>query len=122
MTKKLFVTVALLIGIIAGGMVFSSFMAPKDEKNNDVTQITMNDNWKKFREGVAYCDADNGTCVGTGNVYVNTDTYQIQFRILDSKYDLTEYTGKDGYNMRFWHKKDNKYYYVYIYIPASAFN
>lgn len=121
MTKKIFVTATLLVAIIASAMVFSSFKAPKE--NTTISKIEMNaSTWKKFREGVAYCDGDKGTCMGTGDVWVNTDTYQIQFRIGNGKYDLTEYTGKDGYNMRFWHSGADKYYYVNIFIPRSAFD
>ena len=123
MKKNLFVTVVLLIGIIASGMMFSSFTTPINEQNTSVTKnTTSDDNWKKFREGVAYCDADKGTCVGTGDVWVNTETYQVQFRKGGNCYDLTEYTGKDGYNMRFWDNYKKCYYYVYIYIPRAAFD
>lgn len=113
---------AVLVGMTAGAMMLSAFTTPKQDAKTEYSQIKMNDSWKKFREGVAYCDGDKGTCVGTGDVWVNTDTYQVQFRKNGNKYDLTEYTGKDGYNMRFWDGGAEKYYYVNIYIPAAAFN
>ena len=114
---------AVLVGFTAGAMTLSAFTTPKQDAKTktESSQTKMNDSWKKFREGVAYCDGDNGTCKGTGDVWVNTDTYQVQFRIGSARYDLTEYTGKDGYNMRFWHKTHECYYYVNIYIPAAAF-
>lgn len=122
MTKKLFVTATLFIGMIAGAMVFSSFKAPKEEKSTNAAQIQMNDSWKKFREGVAYCDGEKDACMGRGDVWVNTDTYQVVIRIGNVNYDLSEYTGKRGYNMRFWFSPNEVYYYVNIYIPAAAFN
>lgn len=123
MKKNLFVTAILLIGMIAGAMVFSSFKAPKQEKNTNVKQIEMQGPWKLFREQVTYCDGDTGRGIGKGNVWVNTETYQVQMRIGTSqtKYDLTEYTGKDGFNMRFWHDTAQTYYYINLYIPAQAF-
>lgn len=121
--KKVLLTMVVLVGMTAGAMTLSAFTTPKQEAKTECSQNKMNaDNWKLFREGVAYCDGDTGTCVGTGDVWVNTETYQIRFRKSATNYDLTEYTGKDGYNMRFWDGGAKKYYYVYIYIPAAAFN
>ena len=120
--KKVLLTMAVLIGMTVGAMTLSAFTTPKQDSRTEYSPTKMNDdNWKKFREGVAYCDGDKGTCMGTGDVWVNTETYQVQFRKGGKKYDLTEYTGKDGYNMRFWDGGDSKYYYVNIYIPAAAF-
>lgn len=118
--KKIVLTLVMFVCLIANAMVLSSFVVPKQEN----TQIKASgDNWKKFRENVPYCDADGKSCVGYGIVWVNTDTYQIAFSIdgYSTKYDLSEYTGCDGYNMRFWHKGNSKYYYVNIFIPKSAF-
>ena len=78
----------------------------------------MNDDWELFRSNVAYCDGDNDRCMGTGDVYFNTRTYQFKIDVFHDnnhyKYDLTEYTSKEGYNMRFWDTKKSTYYYVYI--------
>ena len=102
-------------------MLFSSFVAPKQECSQ--IEMNANDNWKLFREKVPYCDVDKKTCVGYGKVWVNTETYQIAFQIdgTSTKYDLSEYTGYDGYNMRFWYKTSSKYYYVSIFVPKSVF-
>ena len=121
--KKVLLTLAVLVGMTAGAMMLSAFTTSKQDAKTECSQIQMNDdNWKLFREKVAYCDGDKDVCVGQGDVWVNTDTYQAQIR-LSTGYclDLTDYTGKEGYNMRFWHTGDKKYYYVYINIPASAF-
>ncbi len=125
--KKVLLTMAVLIGMTAGTMMLSAFTTPKQDAQSECSQIKMNDdNWKVFREKVAYCDADTDMCKGYGTVYVNTDTYQVAIRPAGYNYpykvDLGEYTGKEGYNMRFWHEGDKKYYYVNIYIPAAAFN
>ena len=112
--KKVFMTMIILAGMTAGAMMLSSFATAKQDAKVENSQIQMNDDWELFREGVAYCDGDTGQCKGTGNVWVNTKTYQAQMRIGSNKYDLTDYTGKDGYNMRFWHRSHEKYYYVYI--------
>ena len=122
--KKILWTIAVLVGMTAGSMMLSAFTTPKQDAKTNCSQIQMNDdNWKLFREQVPYCDADKGTCKGYGEVWINTDTYQVVFKTCSSckMRDLSEYTGKDGYNMRFWHDSDSKYYYVNIYIPAAAF-
>ena len=118
--KKYLLTLALFAGIISGTMVFSSFTTPK----HVCSLIEMNaNNWKKFREKVPYCDAEHDVCMGYGTVWVNTETYQIAFEDdkTSDKYDLSEYNGKKGYNMRFWRGWDKAYYYVNIYVPKSAF-
>ena len=120
--KKMFLTLSMLVVMTAGAMMLSSFATSKQDAKAESSQIQMNDDgWKLFHEGVAYCDGDTGQCMGTGDVWVNTDTYQVKFRLPKQNspkqgggYDLTEYTGKDGYNYRFWSKNDQKYYYVYI--------
>lgn len=128
MKKNLFVTAILLIGMIAGAMVFSSFKAPKQEKNTETTSIAMGDDWKVIRENVPYCDADANACAGYGKVWINKDTYQVAFQVTSglgdttTKFDLAEYTGKDGYNMRFYYKNKDKYYYVNLYIPSAVFD
>ena len=113
----------LLIGMIASAMVFSSFTSPKEATSAEYSQSEMatNDAWKLFREKVPYCDAEHDKCEGYGKVWVNTDTYQIAFQPErdGTKYDLSEYTQKEGYNMRFW--RNNSYHYVNIYIPKSVF-
>jgi len=123
MKKYLFSTFMIAI-MVAGAMMLSSFTTPKQNSKTKSSQIEMNGGWKIFRENVPYCDGDKGVCEGTGYVWVNTDTYQVAFSFSTTsnctKYDLSEYTGKDGYNMRFWY--NSKYHYVNIYIPAAAFN
>lgn len=120
--KKIMMTMTVLVGMTAGAMMLSSFATPKQDAKAESSQIQMNnDNWKVARQNVAYCDGDTDQCKGTGDVWVNTDTSQAKI-VLDIRftppagggYDLTEYTRKEGYNYRFWHTKDNKYYYVYI--------
>ncbi len=61
-------------------------------------------------------------CEGYGIVWVNTDTYQVAFSLSQNgkKYDLSEYTDKKGYNMRFWY--NSKYHYINVYIPNAVFN
>ena len=115
---------AMLVVMSAGAMMLSSFATSKQDAKAESSQIQMNDDaWKLFREGIAYCDGDTDQCEGQGDVWVNTDTYQARIKIVNAgPYDLTDYTGKEGYNMRFWHGGAKKYYYVYINIPASAFN
>lgn len=117
----------MLVVISAGAMMLSSFATPKQDVKAESSQIQMSDdNWKLFREKVAYCDADTDQCKGYGTVYVNTDTYQVAITPQGYNYpykvDLGEYTAKEGYNMRFWHESDRKYYYVNLFIPAAAFN
>ncbi|MBQ6084382.1 MAG: hypothetical protein IJK92_08555 [Bacteroidales bacterium] len=43
--KKLFIAASLIIGMIAGAMVLSSFSEPKEELNEDCIEITMADDW-----------------------------------------------------------------------------
>lgn len=45
MTKKIFVTAALFIGMIAGAMVFSSFDTPKQKVSKEFSSITKGDGW-----------------------------------------------------------------------------
>lgn len=120
--KKVFITMIILAGMTAGAMMLSSFATAKQDAKVESSQIQMNDDaWKLFHSGVAYCDGDTDQCVGRGDVWINTDTYQVKFLISGyghgnrgDGFDLTEYTRKDGYNYRFWHPDRNKYYYVYI--------
>jgi len=124
--KKVFLTITLIAGIVAGTMTLSAFTTAKHNERCANTKITVNndDAWKLFREGVSYCDGDTDVCMGTGYVWVNTDTYQTAFsytKTTDYKYDLTQSSKKDGYNMRFWDDNKQKYYYIYINIPESAY-
>lgn len=110
---------AVLVGMMTGAMMLSAFTTPKQDVKAESSQIQMNDDpWQLYRENVAYCDGDTDRCMGSGNVYVNTDTHQIRFRMWDGRkyylYDLTEYTGKAGYNYRFWADGKECYYYVYL--------
>lgn len=41
--KKLFIAASLIIGMIAGAMVLSSFSEPKQEINKECTQFSVND-------------------------------------------------------------------------------
>jgi hypothetical protein len=125
--KKLLMTTAMLVVMSAGAMMLSSFTTPKQDSKAESSQIQMNDdNWKVFRQNVAYCDADTDQCNGYGTVYLNTDTKQLAITPQGYNYpykiDLGEYTAKEGYNMRFWYEGDRKYYYVNLFIPAAAFN
>ena len=44
--KKLFIAASLIIGMIAGAMVLSSFSEANNKEDNK-TEITMNDAWKR---------------------------------------------------------------------------
>lgn len=120
--KKTLMTMMVLVGMTASAMMLSAFATPKQDAKAESSQIQMNDDaWKLFHTGVAYCNGDTDQCVGRGDVWVNTDTYQVKIRLNDQSspkngggYDLTEYTRKDGYNYRFWHSYEQTYYYVYI--------
>lgn len=117
--KKTLMTMAMLVIMAAGAMMLSAFATPKQDAKAESSQIQMNDDdWMLYRESVAYCDGDTDQCMGHGHVYVNSNTYQVRIRVHydmnDHDFDLTEYTRKEGYNYRFWHNKDRKYYYVYL--------
>ena len=124
--KKTLFTIAAFAVMIVGAMTLSAFTSTHNTITDEYNYLlAANDGWKQFRVNVPYCDGDN-TCMGTGTVWVNTDTYQVAFQA-DSypscgKMDMGEYTGKDGYNMRFWHCSLKKYCYVNIFVPNSAFN
>ena len=121
--KKMLFILAVFSGIAASAMTLSAFTTLNKTNITEEKEYTLaaNDNWKKIRENVPYCDGD-GSCEGYGSVWVNNDTYQVAFTIEggSTKYDLAEYTSKEGYNMRFWY--NNKYHYVNIYIPSAAFD
>ena len=119
--KRLFLTLVMFASMLASVIALSSFVAPKQEYSQ--TEMNANDKWKVFREKVPYCDVEKKTCKGYGKVWVNTETFQIAFQMEGNgtKYDLSEYTGCDGYNMRFWYDGASKYYYVNIYVPKSVF-
>lgn len=120
--KKIMMTMAVLVGMMTGAMMLSAFTTPKQDVKAESSQIQMNDDpWQLYRENVAYCNGDTDRCMGSGDVWVNTDTSQAKIALSKKNtppkgggYDLTEYTRKEGYNYRFWHTGDNKYYYVYI--------
>lgn len=48
--KKLLIAASLLIGMIAGAMVLSSFSEPQREIRKEKEQITMNERWTKIGE------------------------------------------------------------------------
>ena len=108
----------MFAGMSAGVMMLTAFTTPEQNAKAKSSQIQMNDDdWLLYREGVNYCDGDNGTCMGRGDVYINRNTYQVKIRIDGiGFFDLTEYTGKDGYNYRFWYEGSRVkcYYYVYL--------
>lgn len=118
MKKKILLAMAVIAVLTAGFITLSAFTTSKTVNS----QISIDDdNWRVIRENVPYCDGDKGICEGYGKVWVNRETYQIAFQINNgnTKFDLAEYKGKDGYNMRFWY--NNAYHYVNIYIPRAAF-
>ena len=119
--KKIILTLVIFVSMLTSIVVFSSFVVPKQERSK--IEMNANDKWKLFREKVPYCDVGEKKCVGYGKVWVNTETYQIAFQIdgQTTRYDLSEYTGYDGYNMRFWYEYTKQYYYVSIYVPRSVF-
>ena len=56
--KKVLITMAVLTSMVAGGMVFSSFAAPKTNDKSAHTQINANNGWRKV--GVYFGQTDNG--------------------------------------------------------------
>ena len=120
-TNKVVLTMAVLAVIVVGAMTLSAFTSLGNATSTEKEYSLASDDWKLFRENVPFCDGAE-KCMGYGYVWVNTDTYQIAFSIQRSskKYDLSEYTKKEGYNMRFWY--EDKYCYVNIFVPRSAFN
>ncbi|MCQ2306244.1 MAG: hypothetical protein MJ000_01600 [Bacteroidales bacterium] len=120
--KKFLLTISMIFAFTTVVATLSSFTTPKQDVKSECSQIKADDDWMLFRENVPYCDVDTQTCEGYGYVWVNKANYQIAFSITKTgkKYDLAEYTGKDGYNMRFWY--NSKYHYVNIYVPSSVFN
>lgn len=122
-TNKVIITIAVLAVTIIAAMTLSAFTTYNNSTvaENEYT-LAANDGWKLFRENVPYCDGDKDMCEGYGIVWVNTDTYQVAFSLSQNgkKYDLSEYTDKKGYNMRFWY--NSKYHYINVYIPNAVFN
>lgn len=55
--KKVLITMAVLTGMVAGGMVFSSFAAPRQNKSTEITMAVPTDG--------------PGTCVQVGNCTVS---------------------------------------------------
>ena len=107
---------ALLVVIAAGAMMLSAFATSKQDAKAESSQIEMNDDdWKLVREDVAYC-SEEGQCLGRGEVYINRNNGQLRFRYNYRNFDLTEYTGVDGYNYRFWNENLSPSRYCYVYI------
>ena len=52
--KKLFIAATLLIVMVAGAMVLSSFSEPKENLKNESVQITTNDDWNRIGEYYGY--------------------------------------------------------------------
>lgn len=118
--KKTLLTIGMFAILATSAIMFSAFTTQKHETKTECTQNEIGDPWKKVRSGVAVCD-ENG-CVGTGDIWVDEDTKQVKIKNVElyatscstKEYDLTFYEGKDGYNMRFWHKCSNQYLYVMV--------
>jgi len=121
--KKTLLTIGMFAILATSAIMFSAFTTPKHETRTECSQNEMGDPWKKMRSGVAICNGDTDACMGTGDIYVNEDTKQVKIRVRtfgtatfsdksNYDYDLTVYTGKDGYNMRFWY--EGQYCYVMV--------
>lgn len=54
--KKVLITMAVLTGLVAGGMVFSSFAAPKQDSKKECTKIEMNDGWTRVGDWWGYTE------------------------------------------------------------------
>ncbi len=52
--KKILITMAVLTGMVAGAMVFSSFVAPKTNDETVCSQINSNDGWRRVGEYMGY--------------------------------------------------------------------
>jgi hypothetical protein len=122
-TNKVVLTMAVLAVIVVGAMTLSAFTSLGNATSTEKEYSLASSDWKLFRENVPYCDGGE-KCMGYGKVWVNTDTYQVAFDAENTcgKTDLSEYTGKDGYNMRFWNCSLKQFCYVNIFVPRSAFN
>lgn len=84
MKKDLFVTAILLISMMAGSMVFSSFKAPKQEKNTENTVVAMSDDWTPIgTTEIIKMDGRRVAATQTVQVYSNSDGTRA---IKDGKY------------------------------------
>ncbi len=52
--KKVLITMAVLTGMMAGGMVLSSFTAPKTNDKTVCSQINVNDEWREVGRYYGY--------------------------------------------------------------------
>jgi hypothetical protein len=121
--KKTLLTISAFAVLFIVAMTLSAFTTTNNASTDEYNySLAANDGWKVFRENVPYCDGGD-KCMGTGTVWVNTNTYQVAFECCGcGKMDLSEYNKKEGYNMRFWHCSRSEYCYVNIFIPNAVFN
>ena len=108
----------VVLAVMAGSMVMlSAYTTPIQVAKSEASVKRMNaDNWELVRENVPYCDGEKDMCVGYGFVWHNTETEQYAFSKsrTSTKYNISFYSNKEGYNARFWSGSDSKYYYISI--------
>ena len=96
--KKMLITMAVVTGMVAGAMVFSSFMAPKHEKKTECVQTKSN--VPVYWEGCAHA---------CGEPYLFIKVYQTEgqcnsfYAIVTSAY----YTSNNGKEL--WVRENPKY-------------
>jgi hypothetical protein len=84
--KKLFIAASLIIGMIAGAMVLSSFSEPKTNVFCSQLKVNVPIYW----QGVAYCDVSG--VVNDNNPFVSIDVYQTP-NACNSFYAIIKRTG-----------------------------
>lgn len=90
--KKILITMAVLTGMVAGAMVFSSFAAPKQNEFMEIAQL--NKNVPTYWEGYAYDK------YGNNKIYIKV--YQVEGQ-------CNAFKAADNYNNEYWVKENSKY-------------
>lgn len=113
--KKLFIAASLLIGMIAGVMVLSSFCDLQENVDKERSSVCIQDNF--IWEGAAYCIDCGGIVYAYIRVYQGQDGHYYALDRKDNKHIVKENPGYSRSN-----SKNLRQYKYYIYIKSEDSN
>lgn len=98
--KKVLITMAVLTSMVAGGMVFSSFTAPRTNDETVCSQINANDGWTRVGDYYGY-DRDGNRSSSKFTIWERKDACNSYYWVYDCSYhnpdqELSHASGDTG--------------------------
>lgn len=120
--KKVLITMAVLTGMVAGTMVFSSFVAPKQEETRQQIRTNVTDRTVASNLKCPCRDNSGRTCYYWIDVYASDNACYSYYAIVRGDRSETPYTviqnstyGDDDTSVGFHGEKAGNYHYYIIY-------